>query len=425
MKIGLLGLGNVAEGILSILKDNHTLLHSRTGESFEVKSALVRNLEKARKIAPSSLKLTTQASDILENTEIDIVIEVMGGEEPALTYIKTALKNKKHVITANKAIIAQHRPELLKLAQENNVQLLFEASVAGGIPIIRTLTIGYAANHIHSLYGILNGTTNYILTNMEREEKEYPQILKNAQKLGFAEADPTMDISGLDAAYKLIILAGVAFHTTINLENIYYEGIDNITLKDITYAKDLGYKIKLLAIGKTNPMIFKVHPTLIPISHPLAGIDNEFNAIFIDGNAVGESMLVGKGAGALPTGSAIVSDLIEIALTPKKQIPFIEDKATKLSPIEKTYSQFYIRLTVADKVGTLEKITSLLSKQTISLSKLFQKEKSKNTAEIVMITHVVQESHMKTTIANLIILPEIIEAPVVIRVGLEEPTTTD
>lgn len=420
MKIGLLGLGNVAEGILSILKDNHKLLQARTGESFEVKSALVRNLEKAQEKAPSSLKLTTQASDILEDPKIDIVIEVMGGEEPALTYIKTALKNKKHVITANKAIIAQHRPELLKLAQENNVQLLFEASVAGGIPIIRTLTIGYAANHIHSLYGILNGTTNYILTNMEREEKEYPQILKNAQKLGFAEADPTMDISGLDAAYKLIILAGVAFHTTINLEDIYYEGIDNITLKDITYAKDLGYKIKLLAIGKTNPTIFKVHPTLIPISHPLAGIDNEFNAIFIDGNAVGESMLVGKGAGALPTGSAIVSDLIEIALTPKKQIPFIEDKTAKLSPIEKTYSQFYIRLTVEDKVGTLEKITGLLSKHTISLSKLFQKEKSKNTAEIVMITHVVQESHMKTTIANLIVLPEIIEAPVVIRVGLEE-----
>ena len=418
MNIGLLGLGNVGQGVLEILKKNKELL-----KDIHLKTALVRDLAKAKKVASKTLSLTTNASDILNDPEIDIVIELMGGEEPALTYIKQALKNKKHVITANKAIIAQHKTELLALAEKNHVQLLFEAAVGGGIPIIQTLTTGYAANQIHSLYGILNGTTNYILTNMEREEKEYPHILKNAQKLGFAEADPTMDISGLDTAYKLIILASIAFRATLNIADIHYEGIDTLTLQDIKYAKEFGYKIKLLAISKlakksqTN-MIVKVHPTLIPNTHPLAGVSNEFNAIFVDGNAMGESMLVGKGAGPLPTGSAVISNILEILHNKKN--PTLKEHPITLTPIEKTVSQFYLRLTVTDKIGTLEKITSLLSHHNISLAKLIQREKTKTTAEIVIITHLVQESHIKATITQLITRPEITETPVLIRVGLDE-----
>jgi homoserine dehydrogenase len=421
MKIGLLGFGNVGQGIAAILNENASLLTKRTHLTFTIKKALVRNIEKSQ----GSVPLTTDANDILNDAEIDTIIEVIGGEEPALSYIKTALSSGKNVVTANKAVIAKHRTTLLELARKNKVQIRFEASVGGGIPILQALTMGYAANQIQSLYGILNGTTNYILTQMETEQKEYPQILKNAQKLGFAEADPTMDISGLDTAYKLIILAGVAFHTVINLDDLYYEGIENITLKDIHFAKELGYKIKLLAIGKimqnqNSKMIFKVHPTLIPTSHALAGVNNEFNAVFVEGNAVGGSMMVGKGAGALPTGSAVVSDLIHIALNPNSEPDCASDTQAKLLSISQTSSQFYLRLTVEDILGTLEKITALLSQNKVSLAKLFQREKDKNTAEIVMITHLIQEEHMKNAIGELMKLPQIKEVPTLIRVGLDE-----
>lgn len=425
-KIALLGFGNVGQGILELLNTNQDLLSKRCGQPLVIQKVLIRNIDKAQKFAPPSLELTTDPDTIFNDPDIDIIIEVMGGEHPALEYIQTALNNKKHVITANKELIAKHKKTLFALARKNNVELLYEAAVGGAIPIIRTAKIAYAANDIENIAGILNGTTNFILTKIKSEKGDYNDVLKKAQELGFAEADPTMDVSGLDAAYKLVILANSFFKIEIDLKDVYYEGIENISLSDIQSAERLGYTIKLLALGskKTNGnYIFKVHPTLLPNQHLLAQINNEFNALFVTGNAMGEALQYGKGAGPLPTASAIISDVVDISVSDYVcSLRNTEAPAALTKPmnINKSYSQFFIRLEVKDEVGVLETLSKLLRKYKISISKMQQQTLSNELAEIIIITHLIQENEMQKSIKEFKKESVIQTVNSLIRVGFEE-----
>jgi homoserine dehydrogenase len=448
VRIGLLGLGNVGTGVLNILMHHADMLEKRTGKKLQVKTVVVKDLEKSRALKMPGIHLSTNPDDVLNDPDIQIVVEAMGGEYPAYDYIVKALKSGKFVVTANKEVVSKHKKEFFELAKKHKVDIYFEASVGGGIPLIRSLKVGFAANKINYLYGIVNGTTNYILTQIEEKHKDFADALKEAQKLGFAEAEPSMDISGLDTAYKLTILAAVAFKTDIHVEDIHYEGIEKISLKDIIYAKELGYVIKLLAIGYCigdEKMAFKVHPTMIPLTHPLSGVRDELNAIFIVGDAVGESMLSGRGAGGSPTGSAVVSDIIDIAFDtqlcvkndsnglPHNVISGTDNKlylnkrnledelqTVSLIKIGDTYSQFYIRMLVADSCGTMSKITEVLGTNEVSLSKIIQKDSVGIDAEIVIVTHKVKEAFMQDALKELENLPVVKKIQAVIRVGLEE-----
>lgn len=426
INIALLGLGNVGKGVQDILIENGKLLEERVGQKISIKTVLVRNIEKYKSIVHNSITLTTQYEDILNDPDIHIIVELMGGVNPAYDYICAALKKGKFVVTANKEVVSKHKDTFFNLAKENNVDIYYEAAVAGGIPIIRSLKVGYAANKIQSLYGILNGTTNYILTKIAEKQEEFSTVLKKAQELGLAEADPTMDIAGTDAAHKLVILAAVAFKVNIQIEDLYYEGIENITLSDIKYADELGYSIKLLAIGKrfeNGQMSFRVHPTMIPKNHLLSSIKNEYNAVYIQGNAVGEAMLTGKGAGGSPTGSAVVSDIIDIAFDTTNQTRRnLETNLNSVSllPIKETESQFFMRLLVNDTAHALEKVTGTFAKNSISILKILQKESNQNKAEIVIITHLTKEKQLRSTQEQLKALNEVIDILSIIRVRLEE-----
>ena len=393
LQIGLIGFGNVGQGVADIIHNNQTLLQDRTGQTINIKYIGVRNTEKYAHHDIGSAKLTTDIDQIINDPEIQIIVEVVGGEYPMYDYICQALKNKKYVVTANKEVMAKHKNEFFKLAKENNVDIYFEAAVAGGIPIIRSLKVGFAANKIESLYGILNGTTNYILTKIQQNQAEFDTVLKESQELGLAEADPTMDVSGLDAAYKLVILAAVAFKVDIQLENITYQGIECISLRDIQYAEEFGYTIKLLAIGKRHDksMSFSVQPTMIHQEHPLANIHNELNAVYIYGNAVGEALLSGKGAGGSPTGSAVISDIIDIAFDLKQSQSQrnLETslQSTALTSPNELKGQHYFRLKVADHPHALEKITGAFSHEDVNIAKIIQKDTTNNKAEIVLITY--------------------------------------
>ena len=398
INIGLIGLGNVGEAVYSILQKNGSIISDRIGQEIAIKSIAVRSVEKHQDKIDSKINLTADVMSVITDPEIDIIVEVMGGEHPALEYITTALNNKKSVVTANKEVIAKHKRTFFKLAKENGVDIFFEAAVGGGIPIIRSLKVGFAANKINLLNGILNGTTNYILTKIEQEKQDFSIILKKAQELGLAEADPTMDVSGLDAAYKLVILAAVAFKLDIQLEDIFYEGIESVTLSDINYAKQLGYKIKLIANGvriNDKQFSFAVHPTCIPESHPLASVDNEFNATYVVGNYVGESMLLGKGAGGSPTGSAVVSDIIDICFDHTKNVSYRNLELTfqdaTILPFEQTEHSYYLRIIVDDKPGVLEKISIVFSREKLSIDRIVQNTVSDNKAEIILMTKQVIE----------------------------------
>jgi homoserine dehydrogenase len=406
IKIGILGFGFVGQGTAYILIDNKSMIETRTGQTIEISKILVRSPEKYAHKELHGARLCTDANDILNDPEISIVIELMGGEYPAYDYICHALKNKKHVVTANKEVVSKHKTTFFKLAKDNHVSLCYEAAVAGAIPIIRSLKIGLAGNIIGSFSGILNGTTNYILTKMEEDKKEFQSILKTAQTLGLAEADPTMDIEGIDAAHKLVILAAVAFKVDVNLCDIYHEGISKIKLKDIETAKELGYSIKLLAIGKQlpeNTLSLRVHPTLVPLTHLLTSIRNEMNAVFVEGHAAGEILLSGKGAGGAPTGSSVVSDIIDIALThthkERNQEPDLQ-KVT-VESIQHLHSKYYLRVSIPDQANSLEHLTRCLGKENISIKKIIQKETANNTAEVTFITYPTQESIFLSTVKKI------------------------
>ncbi|MDI3534320.1 MAG: homoserine dehydrogenase [Thermosediminibacterales bacterium] len=419
INIGLLGLGTVATGVVEVLEKNQKNIEKKVGEAIKIKKILVRDINKKRNL-PYNLPLTTKPEEILEDSDIDIIVELIGGEEPALSYIKTALTNGKHVVTANKEIISKHGKILFGLAEKAGKNLLFEASVGGGIPIIRPLKECLAANEIYEIMGIVNGTTNYILTEMTERKKEFGQVLKDAQRLGYAESDPSADIDGFDAARKLAILASIGFNTRINPAEIYTEGIRNITSKDILYAKELGYVIKLLAVSrKRNGRIeASVSPVFMPIKHPLAGVNDVYNAIMVTGYPVGRVMFFGRGAGKDPTSSAVVGDIIEIARNKNncKNVLctcFVEKPVINIGETE---SRFYLRLQVEDKPGVLAKIAGIFSNYNVSIHSVVQKSAEKATAELVLITHMVKEKNMKLALDEILSYSQTLEVSNVIRV---------
>lgn len=423
INIGLIGFGNVGKGVYDILSQNTTLLTQRIGQPINIAKIAVRTPEKYKFIVPNHL-LTTDVNGMISDPTISIIVEVMGGEQPAFDYICRALNHKKYVVTANKEVISTHKKTFFSLSKENGVDIYFEASVGGGIPIIRSLKVGLAANRIDQIAGILNGTTNYMLSQIETKQQSFDVILKAAQDAGFAEADPSMDIDGIDAAHKLVILAAVAFKADVQLSDIYYEGIRNITLQDIQYSTALGYKIKLIALAKRlndDSVSLRVHPTLIHKNHLLANINNEFNAAYISGNAVGEVLLSGKGAGGSPTGSAVVSDIIDIAfdISQKMNRRNLETELNpvNIQPISDILSQFYIRLSVSDEPHMLEKITHELSECNINILTLSQPSSSAGFADIIIITHETQESNFEIAKKRISLIDKV-TVKTTLRVGI-------
>ncbi len=396
MKIAILGMGNVGTGVYQIIQENSKEIFKYLGSNIEVSKILVRTMNKERKLPINDGILTNDFDDILKDEEIKIVIELMGGLDPAFEHIKKAISHGKHIVTANKAIMATHGKELEALANENGVFIKYEASVGGGIPIINTLMESLAANKIEEIIGIINGTTNYILTQMTSENLSFEDALKLAQDSGYAEANPTSDIEGEDAAFKISILTSIAYGLNVPAKMIDREGITKIQKSDIEYASELGYKIKLLAVSKKHEDSIEiyVHPALIPNEHPLAAINNEFNALFVKGNAVGELLLCGKGAGSLPTGSAVLADILSIAKSIKNDIENNVEACDTENDMEIKgigKSQYYVRLQVIDKPGVLGNIAMTFGKYGISLESVVQKGRGEETVPLVFIAHDIEK----------------------------------
>ena len=411
VKIGFLGMGNVGSGAYAILKNNAPLIEEREGLRIIVKRALVRSLDKARPNGVETDILTTNPQDVLNDPEIEIIAEFLGGKEPAREYMLQALKNGKTVVTANKVALSQCWPELEECAREHNAGLYFEASAAGGIPIIRTLISSMQANDIDRIMGIINGTTNYILSAMSKDGRDYAPVLADAQRLGLAEPDPTLDVEGMDAAFKLSILSSLAFHTRVSVDKVYVEGITNIAGADIRLGQEFGLVLKLLAIGKKQDghIEVRVHPTFIPEEHPLASIDGATNAVFIRGNAVGELMLSGQGAGGLPTGSAVVSDIIYAAHQDAHQyttFPNIEQSQASFSYNWET--GFYVRLTCPDRPGVLAAIAGVFARYGVSIASMVQKPASNDDGvPLIFLTHSSKERSLKQAAEELAKLDQV------------------
>lgn len=400
----LLGLGTVGTGVYKVLKSQEEEMEQKIGAAVAIKKILVRNLKKAAAKLQEPELLTDSWQEILEDESIDIIIEVMGGIHPAKEYITAALRAGKHVVTANKDLVASFGGELLDCAAEHHCDFLFEASVAGGIPIIRPLKQCLAGNHISEVVGIVNGTTNFILTKMTQEHMEFADALALATRLGYAEADPTADIQGYDAGRKVAIMASIAFNSRVTFEDVSTEGITHISSKDIRYAKELGCVIKLLGVAKNaeNGIEVKVQPMLVPEGHPLASVNDSFNAVFVHGDAVDDAMFYGRGAGELPTASAIVGDVFDIV----RNILFqctgrISCTCYKELPIKKqeeTESRFFLRLHVDDKPGVLAGIASVLGNYKVSIAQMIQKHRKEDFAEIVVVTSEVREGNFHDAI---------------------------
>lgn len=391
LKVGILGLGTVGSGVLHILKEHQEKISQVTGYKLEIKSALVRHIEKYEN--QTGIILTTDADTVLNDPEIDIIVEVMGGIDTSKDYILQALNNKKHVVTANKDLIALHGNELTQVAKENHCDLYYEASVAGGIPILRTLVDSLAADNIKKVMGIVNGTTNFMLTKMAKNDLSYEAVLAEAQALGFAEADPTNDVDGIDSARKMVILSRLAFGMNLPLSAISTNGIRTVTAIDIQIAKQLGYTIKLIgAAEEQNGTIHgMVGPMLLPNEHPLAGVNNENNAVFVTGASVGETMFYGPGAGELPTATSVVSDLITIAKNIRMHTTgdgFSHyQHETKLTLKQDIQAKYYLRLNMTDKTGTFLKLTQLFAAHHIGFEQIIQQPFDQDSATVVIITH--------------------------------------
>ena len=420
-KIALLGMGTVGSGVYNIIEKQKEEMPFKVGAELEIAKVLVRNKAKYAAVVPAD-KLTDNFEDVINDESIDMVVEVMGGIEPARSYIKAALEKGKHVVTANKDLMAMHGHELLDIAGQNHCDLLFEAAVAGGIPIIRPLKQCLAGNDITEVMGIINGTTNFILTKMKEEGMDFAEALQLATDLGYAEADPTADIEGYDAGRKLAIMASIAFHTPVTFDDVYTEGITKITAKDMRYAKELGCTIKLLGIARNTEtgIEVKVHPTLIPESHPLASVNDAFNAVFVHGDAVDDAMFYGRGAGSLPTGSAVVGDVMDVArnmlFNANGRIGCSCYKQTPIKGIGDTTSSYYIRMKLEDRAGTLAALAGVFGSNNVSISVLLQKAKIGDAAEIVIVTHAVEEKRFRDAITVLSSMSMVEEICSIIRV---------
>jgi len=420
--VGLLGLGTVGSGVLRVFDQNGTSIRRKVGSKIEIRRIAVRDRQRSRSVPVAPELLVDNVNHVLDDPQIDIVVEVMGGVEQARLAVIRALENGKYVVTANKDLMAKHGAELLERARAVGRNIFYEASVGGGIPLIRPLKHCLAANRITRLVGIVNGTTNYILTQMTSAGKELEEALAEAQALGFAEADPSSDVEGRDAAYKLAILASLAFSSKVNLDDIFVEGISAVRLRDIRYAQELGYAVKLLAIGQdtSGGLVLRVHPALIPLTHPLAAVSNEFNAVFLEGDAVGEVMFYGRGAGSLPTASAVCADIIDAARTIRHEVDNgiveVTFGARLVMPIARQLSSFYLRLKAKDQPGVFAALATAFGDARVSLDMIIQKRSDAQTAEIVLVTHEVEEARFAEALEVIRALPTIRSINSVLRV---------
>jgi homoserine dehydrogenase len=421
--IGLMGFGVVGTGLLSAIEQKAAALQQRIGRRVVVRKVLVRDPLKPRQL-PDGITLTTDADDILSDSAIPIVVEVMGGEHPAREYINRALHEGKHVVTANKEVMAKHGPELLSHAHEHGVLLRYEGSVGGGIPIISPLQDDLAVNNILAVNAIINGTTNYMLTRMSSEGLDYETVLSEARRLGYAEPDPSADVDGVDAAFKLAILASLAFRTTVRDTDVYREGIRRLTPADFRYASELGYAIKLLATARANEgkVQARVHPAFLPLNNPLAKVDGVYNAVELEGDLVDWAMFHGPGAGPIPTSSAILADVIAIACAIAAgglacTAPAI-DAQLPIEPMDDLRTKYYIRLSVFDRPGVMAQVAKELGDGGVSLASVIQKEVGEDgrVAEIVITTHVAQEAAVQDALRRIAALDSVDQVSNLVRV---------
>jgi len=433
INIGLLGLGNIGQGVYKLLEKNRTLIEAKIGAELRIKRICDQNWDRPREITiPEEMK-TTRFDDLVTDPEIDIILELIGGYEPARTFLLDAMRRGKHIVTANKAVLSKHWEELIETARQHKVYVHFEAAVCGGIPVIQAINDGLAANNILSLYGIVNGTTNFVLQRMTEEKKSLKEAVALAQKKGLAEADPTLDLNGMDAAHKLSILASLAFSKRVKLEDIYVEGIERITAQDIEFAREeFGRVVKLLAIAKVfdGELEVRVHPTLIPEDHLLASVDNEYNGVLVTGDAVGTTMYYGLGAGQSPTASAVMSDLIYVSRNLHEEVGgessncwYLGDnpnvkRIKKMSGIK---SRYYLKFTVVDQVGVLSAIARILGEHQISISSVVQKERKKgDKVPVVITTYGALEENVQDALKKINGLPFVVEETLLIRMDKGE-----
>ena len=431
IKVGLLGIGTVGAGTFEVLKRNQEEIRRRAGRGIEIVMVADLDVERARELTHGECEVVSDANLVVDHPEIDIVIELIGGYGIARTLVMKAIASGKHVVTANKALLALHGNELFKAAQERGVMIAFEAAVAGGIPIIKALREGLTANRIQWIAGIINGTTNFILTEMRDKGLDFDTALKDAQRLGYAEADPTFDIEGIDAAHKATIMAAIAFGIPVQFERAYVEGITQLQATDLRYAEQLGYRIKLLGITRRTPkgIELRVHPTLIPSSRLIANVEGAMNAVLVQGDAVGATLYYGKGAGAEPTASAVIADLVDITrlatADPEHRVPHLAFQPdamvdTPILPMSEVTTGYYLRMHVADKLGVLADVTRILADATISIDAMLQKEpaEGEQQTDIIMLTHQTQEKNVDAAIIRIEALPTVVGR--VTRIRLEE-----
>jgi len=418
MNIGLLGVGTVGGGTHNVLRRNRVEIARRAGREIVVRMAAARNLDKARQVVGPEIELTDDPYEIVRHPEIDIVAELIGGTDVARKLVLAAIENGKHVVTANKALLAEHGNEIFSAAQQKGVSIAFEAAVAGGIPIIKALREGLTANQIEWVAGIINGTTNYILSEMRETGAAFEEVLAQAQHLGYAESDPTFDIEGVDAAHKITIMAALAFGIPFQLDKVHTEGITNLSRVDIRYAEQFGYRIKLLGITKrvAEGIELRVHPTLIPHRRLIANVEGAMNAILVKGDAVGPTLYYGAGAGAEPTASAVIADLVDVTrmhtADPDHRVPHFAFRSDQLSdvpvlPMGEVQSCYYLRVPVVDRPGVLADITRILADRTISIEAMLQPEPAEDEQEvnIIFLTHMTKEKEMNAAIGKIEALP--------------------
>ena len=427
IRIGILGVGTVGGGTVKLLQTNAAEIARRLGREVVITRAASRNLERAQRVCGSDIMLSTEVADVVTSADVDVVVELIGGTTVAKDAVVAAISNGKHVVTANKKLLAEHGNEIFALAEQNNVMVMFEAAVAGGIPIIKALREGLAANQIESIAGIINGTSNFILTEMREHGSAFADVLKQAQELGYAEADPTFDIEGHDAAHKLSIMSALAFGTPLNFYHCYLEGISRLESQDIRYAEELGYRIKLLGITRKTAagIELRVHPTLIPEVRLLANVNGVMNAVQVQADMVGETLYYGPGAGAAPTASAVVADIIDtgrlMGAGAGNRVPYLAFQPTQVQdlpvlPISEITSSYYLRVSAQDEPGVLGEVANILAARGVSIEALIQKGVvCHETAEIVILTHSTQEKHITAAIAEIEALPRTFAPVTMIR----------
>jgi homoserine dehydrogenase len=431
INVGLLGIGTVGGGTFTVLKRNEAEITRRAGRPIRITKVADKNLELARQITGGGVALTDDAFSVVTDPEIEIVIELIGGYGIAKELVLTAIANGKHVVTANKALLAVHGNEIFAAAHKKGVMVAFEAAVAGGIPIIKAVREGLSANRIQWVAGIINGTTNFILSEMRDKGLAFDVVLKEAQRLGYAEADPTFDIEGVDAAHKITILSALAFGIPMQFDKAHIEGISNLEADDIKYAEQLGYRIKLLGITRRRPegVELRVHPTLIPTKRLIANVEGAMNAVLVQGDAVGATLYYGKGAGAEPTASAVIADLVDVTrmatADPENRVPHLAFQPdavqnTPILPLSEVSSSYYLRLRVEDKPGVLADITRILADQQISIDAMIQREpaEGESQTDIIMLSHLTLEKNVDAAIAKIEALPVVKKK--VIRLRMEE-----